>query len=205
LSFQSVPNCAVCTINYLISGHEAANVLNFQRAVGYDQSDITDLAALMDDWVNDEVLPLLDNDTSYTNVHVRGLTDINDLEADNNDSAGTGGDAGGTPLPNNVTLALKFNTGLSGRSARGRMFIVGLNTTMRTSTNEVTTTHGNNWVAALEQIPSKLSGSGWEHVVISRFSEGIARVEGMAIPIIQYSYTDLRMDTMRRRMTGATT
>lgn len=104
------------------------------------------------------------------------------------------------PNPNNATIALKRTSGLSGRSARGRIYWMGLAEGHTDGTNFVTTSSANNMVSWLENLDLAVAAEGVTPVIVSRFTEGAPRVEGITFPITDWSYSDTRVDTQRGRL-----
>lgn len=177
-----------------------ANVLKFAYAGGYDQAAIDALAVAMDIAVEAYWLPLCHPNLSYLNVTVKGLQDIIDMFAVEDTMAGPG-QSGGSPLPNNVTWAMRFTTGATGRSSRGRMFVCGLNSgVVDETTNTITEAHANNWVSALVQTAADAAIEGWQHCIVSRFTEGAARDQGTYRIVTGVGYHDRGLDSQRGRL-----
>lgn len=198
MAFQSVPNTAEAVINYTCAGKAIVNVLNFTRVAGYEQDDIDALAALVDDSVGNHFLPLMHQDCSYINTHVRGLESILDLEAVNGDSAGVGA-LTGQKMPNEVSFAISLRTGLTGRSARGRMFVPTVAASQLLDSNHITTAVADDWVDALEAVNVAALVSEWQLVVVSRFTLGAPRAVGVVNPVVTILYTDTLLDSQRNR------
>lgn len=198
MAFQSVPGVAEAVVVMTCNGATITNTFYFFQA-GYTQATIQDLADEVDGWVDVEYLPLLSSQLTYVEVNCRGLEDINDLEASSNTNAGVGGD-GDAPLPNNVALAVARKTGLTGRSARGRVFVPLNVGDLDTNENFVTNTAATNYVDALNALGVLTTAIDWEEVVVSRFTLGAARPFGITFSPVTYSVTDLRVDSQRGRL-----
>jgi len=201
MPFQSVPNCAVAEIVFSVNNVTVQNSPTFTHVGGaYDQSDVDLLSAAVDGWVSTEYLPLLSSTLSYVETHVRGLEDENDVESIDSTGAGVGGVAT-PPLPSNVAFCVRFTTGLTGRSARGRAFTPGVpNTILDADENFIGATFANNVVAAWEALPALLVSAGWSHVVVSRFTDNAPRTTGIFFPINGYSFSTRRVASQRQRL-----
>jgi len=200
LPFQSVPDCASATFTFVASGVEVVNRLTFARPGGYDQSAIDDLAAACDGAVASDWLNQINNATTYLGVTVKGLADIIDLFAFNNDNAGVGA-ATGNQQPNNVTWAIRFTTGATGRSARGRMFVIGLPANrIDVATQSILTTYANNWVDTVVNTEAAAAAAGWFHCIVSRFTEGAERDTGVYRLVTGVGYHDQLLDSQRGRL-----
>lgn len=103
-------------------------------------------------------------------------------------------------MPNNVTLAVKLLTGLSGRSARGRTYYVGLgegnvlgNFVVAPTTIAIQ--------AMFEALRTKIATvADVSLAVLSRQTGGVVRPQGVMYTVIQIALGDSRIDTQRRRL-----
>lgn len=200
--FQPVTNTAQATVINFLQGQTVVNTYYAQYDVGqYDQTALNLLAQAFNDWYSTELLQFLSVDLLYQRVEVRGLELQNDLTATNSDNAGTGGVAQGA-LPNNVSFCVSRRSGLTGRSARGRVYLPGLTVSSLPTANEstVTTVFRDNVVGALNAIPTYLTAINWVEVIVSRYSNGVQRPEGAWFEVTEYAATDLIIDTQRRRL-----
>lgn len=200
MAFQSAVQCASAAITFHRGSHQHINRLVFNSAVPYDQTMIDDLADALDTAVTTSWLPLIGNTLTYDFVHVRGLEFVNDLESIN--ANGTGLGLVSSPLlPANDTFVIKFSTGFIGRSARGRMYTVGMcEAQLQGDTNAVTTSYANGWVAAMQATALDVQAAGWLHVVLSRFANGAPRTTAQKLAVTNYSYTNLVVDSQRGRL-----
>lgn len=110
------------------------------------------------------------------------------------------GELGGDCAPNNVSLAIKFSTGLTGRSSRGRNFWP-LFIENELTNNRVDTARA----AAIVASYSDFIGDGTFYVgvfwgVLSRYHNNEPRGIGLCTPISAVSLTDTVVDSMRRRL-----
>lgn len=201
MAFQAVANCAEAYIEGLVNATTVGITPKFRHIAGaYTQADIDDLADALDDWFSTEVLPHSPSEASYVNTHVRGLASSLDLEADNNDGAGVGA-SGGENMPVNVSFVIKFATGLTGRSGRGRVYHWGMAATwLATNENTMDVSVADALVAAWDALDGYISPVGWEHVLVSRYASGAPRVTPLVMAITDYLYTDLQVDTRRKRL-----
>ena len=103
-------------------------------------------------------------------------------------------------LPNNVSVAMKWNTGLRGRSFRGRTFHVGLTESMVVG-NNVTTDTRTYLLSTYAGLLSVLDAQGWQLVVASKFQGNAPRTTGLATEILTVT-TDGVVDSQRRRLPG---
>jgi len=201
MAFVPAPNCAEAIINWDTPGGRNLNVCNFKFAGSYIQDDIDALAAAVDSAVGTDMLPLTSGDSAYVGTHVRGLAATVDLEALNVDSIGAGTAMGGG-LPTNASHCISLRTGLTGRSARGRFYTVGMATSAQASADAVSVTYSNAYIDALENMSAAAALEGWTFVVLSRQNNGIVLTTAVARPITTMLAVDLNIDSQRRRLAG---
>jgi len=199
MAFQSVPNCAEAVIEATLGGKPIFNVLNFFILGGYEQADINALGAAVDQAVGDSWLPIWPTNLDYVQTHVRGLMNSIDLENVSTSNAGPGTGTG-TALANNVAFCVTFRTGLTGRSARGRMYVGGIRAGYQATPTTFTSGIATDWVAAIGDVHAAAVLQGWTPVVVSRISGGIKRAEGIFNPIVSIDARNLDIDSQRGRL-----
>ena len=119
-----------------------------------------------------------------------------------------GGAAGsGGALPGNCTFCLTLQTGLAGRSQRGRIYLPGLSTgDLQAAPNQslVTAARANIYVASLNALVSQIAALSASHklVVTSYRTGGAWRSSGVNSLVLNAAYADLAVDSQRRRLPG---
>lgn len=202
MAFQSVPDTAEIGVLYTLNGVAVQNVFYAELAGGYTLADLAALANSMDSQIQGTWKAQQPVEAVYVRVEVRGLAVENDLIASNNSNAGPGVHAG-TPMPNNVTFAIKKTSGLTGRSARGRTYWIGIPEGELTAADEnfLNATYVGAVVNAVDSIRSSINGTPlWAPVLVSRFTGGVARDFGKTFPWVDSVAVDSRLDTQRGRM-----
>lgn len=202
MAFQSVPNTAEVVIEFLLNSVAFTNTFYAELPGPYDVTDLENLAAAMDLWVDTYLLPELGADTTYVRTTVRGLENIVDLEVINATNSGVGGVAV-QALPVNLAFCVKRETGLTGRSARGRVYLAGFGLTyLSANENFWDATDMVDVINALNEIDDVMLGVGWTEVVVSRYSNGAKRTTGVTFPVTTYVAVDYRVDSRRDRLPG---
>jgi len=199
MAFQTAPECAEAVIQATFGGKSVNNVLNFWFPGGYTQTDIDALANAVDGVVGTNGLPLYNNDVLYEDTLVRGLTDIVDMTAVDSTSTGAG-TAGTGIMPANVSFVVTLRTGFTGRSARGRLYMLPLDAGAFDDINEVSTTYANAAVAFVEAIIAAAALVGWTAVVLSRFSGGVKRTAATHLTITDVVARNRISDSQRHRL-----
>ncbi len=200
MAFQAVPNTAEVTVLYVQNLEIVGNVFHAKKATGYALADILALAANADGLVGTWLLPAMTQDCTYLRTEVRGLAVPNDLFALDATSTGPGAiaEAG---LPNSVTLSLKKGSGLTGRSARGRWYFVGMNVgALTTNENIFDAAQVLSKVSAVNNVRNGITATVWDAVIVSRVTNGVERSEGITFPWITVTAVDDKVDSQRRRL-----
>lgn len=115
---------------------------------------------------------------------------------------GTAFGSAGTPsLPNNVSFCVSFRTGLTGRSARGRNYFIGLveGAVVDSTVNAASIDAIVDGYEAVLALNSTLSH---EWVVVQRYSQGVLLPSGITRPINSVLAVNAIVDSQRRRLPG---
>lgn len=201
MAFQEVPNSAEVSILYSQNSETLANVFHATLSTGYDFADIVDLAEAVDQSVVDNLRPEMTQDCNYLRTEVRGLDEENDLFATVDTGTGPGAIAT-AGLPNSVTLSIKKESGRTGRSARGRWYVVGIPLgNLSSNENSFLSAEVTQWVAAVDEVRQDVQATQWAPVIVSRFTGGVARDFGVTFPWISSVAVNVFVDTQRRRLT----
>lgn len=204
MAFQPVVDTCEIDIIYTLNGVPAQNVLYAELPGGYVLGDLVALANQVDAQVHGTWKNQQSPEAVYVRTEVRGLAVENDLFTSDNSNAGAGLHAGAA-LPNNVTIALKKESGLTGRSARGRTYWIGVPQTQLVASDENTLNAA--YVAAVvAALDSQRTGivalASWLPVLVSRFSGGVPRTTGKTFSWVSTTNVDVIVDTQRGRMPG---
>jgi len=199
MTFVPAPDCAEAVIQATYGGVNIANVINFKKFGGYDQTAIDALAALVDVAVGDAYLGLLSNGVAYSGTTVRGLSDIIDLSGFNDAFAGPG-ELATAGLPANVTLCITLRTGFTGRSARGRFFAMPTVADQLSTPDAFVSTFGTQLVSFLTDLKAAALVLGWTMVIVSRFSNGVPRGTAIATPVTNIVARNNLTDSQRHRL-----
>lgn len=202
MAFQAVPETVEIDRIYTLNGVLVQNVYYAQLSGGYGQADIQALADKIDLVFPTTFVTEHPAEAIYVRTEVRGLADPNDIVAEQGLSNGPGTHPS-VALPNNVTFSIKKTSGLTGRTARGRTFWIGVPTNILQAANEnlVTGVWAAGVVADVDWIRTQIATVGlWEPVLVSRFLDKVKRPTGVTFPWTGTSNIDLQVDTHRGRM-----
>jgi len=199
MPFVAVPNCAEFIVRGVVDSQEVNNTFYGVHTTTFDLAMLEIAAGILSGIWHDDILPDLSSSYFFAGVHARGLRSTVDIETDYVADAGAGG-VGTGALPNNVALAIKRETGLAGRSARGRVYIGGIPFGERSSTNTINASFADNMVAGLNAIAPAWIAADWIEVIVSRVTNGVPNTPPISRAVTGYLYTDLTADSMRARL-----
>lgn len=199
--FTPFPNVAQVTLNFIEFDNTLVNVFHVMQSTPFDITGLQDLAGLFVDWHTAHIAPAqsssvglativakaLDSETAPAIEYTTGLPVV-------------GGQTTDPGLPANVTVAIKWTTGLRGRNYRGRTFFVGLCEGM-VSGNKVSESVVGALSLAYNALIDELVAENYTLVVASRWLNKTQRITGVSTPILLAS-VDEWVDSQRRRLTG---
>jgi len=201
MSFQAVPNTASFVVRYVENTTAlffGSNQLHFEAITPpiTDATLTTAVETLGEAW-NDNIMPLVSNALVFANVIGTDLSTSMAVQATY--PSATIGSVASPRQPGNVTIAIKFLTGATGRSRRGRLFWMGL-TEGQVAGNTVDGNLVADIVEAFGAVQDAMLAIGWQFVVVSRVQDGVTLTNGIPYPVTSVTVTDLRVDTMRGRL-----
>jgi len=203
MAFVPVENTAKIVIQGSVDGQEVDNDLYFRHTTGViTQADLQSLATQMATWQGGSYNPILNVAYHGRVVKARALDFSFGFIAEAS-TVGSDGGVSGEAAPNNVTMAVKFNTNFAGRSFRGRNYVPVM-TNSEITGNVIDSAFQAAVIAAYsELLPGGVSQPpGWEWVVVSLVTLGAPRVAGVFTGIVSVSVTDDIVDSQRRRLPG---
>jgi len=176
-------------------------VLHYEKSSGaWGPELFADLGAQLKAWWNTSIKPLVGAHCALTRIRMRDITTANSPIGDYSDGLPIVGTGSGSPPSNNVAWSIKKNSGLAGRSYRGRVYMLGMTESVITG-NLIDTGWGLNVIAAFNDALLLVGGdSDYGMVVVSKYSGGSPRVNGLATDVISFSAADYRVDTRRDRL-----
>lgn len=176
LDNQNVEN----TFHYHVTG-----TINFAKLNAMSTTYFSWVSAHLSDWpTNAQVLKTYLRDLTSQTGAVGEFTPLTPLV----------GTKVGTALPNNVTFSIKRDSQLAGRANRGRLFQIGITDTDRSDDNHIASSRANAWRDHLNTLlNSMISDNAAQEVILHRLLGTYTVIQG-------YTYSDLTIDAMRRRL-----
>lgn len=204
MPFQPVSNVVNVFVEYRMpSGALVGNSYNIlDEQAGVVSPRVDDLATLFQTWASTSpATASRSNEVTVVRVNARDLTTENGQVSDLVVSPPVAGAVVSPAMPAQVTLSVKLGTGLAGRSARGRLYHVGL-AEAQVGGDLVTGGAPAAILLAYTTLRTTLIAADFQWVVVQRQSNGVFLSEGVARVITQISLVDQRVDTQRRRLVG---
>lgn len=204
MAYQRVPETAEIRVIFEMMGAEVSCIFHAQKAGGYSQGDLDTLAGTIDANDGPAFAGIMSLHNSYVRTDVRGLDVENDLTASANAGAVVGS-LGASSMPRNIAFCVAQRSGLTGRSARGRVYIPGMDRNQIQTTNNasdyVTAAYAAAAVGVVEGLRADIENIGaWNAVIVSRYHEGVKRDEAVTFQWISSDYTSMKVATRRARL-----
>jgi len=199
MAFQPAPGIVEAEFRMVWDSQRVENVLHFASGQSDDPAAIETLAQdLRVSWQTN-MLPLQSNLVTLNSVYVRSLDSAIAPAYESFPANAQSGDVTNPSLPNNVSWTVKFTTGLTGRSGRGRNYVIGLCEAQVTA-NLLSQAQADAWVDAYNALFATAAADGWQPVVLSRVQAGVRLANAVGYAITGLGYSDRVVDSQRRRL-----
>jgi len=202
MAFIPVANTAQVRMQFLYDGQHCENVYHVENTGAWDVGGLQALGDGFIDWWDTELKAFAPDTVSLRQVVLRDLTTESGLAVERTTGLPLVGTNGSPALPNNVTVAVKWSTGLAGRSFRGRTYHIGMpeNSTVGNTVSASPLLDLQAAYDALIGVPPAVDAA-YSLVVVSLFHDNAPRVAGVTTPILDSSI-EPTIDSQRRRLPG---
>jgi len=201
MAFQPAPGCVAVHLRGTYFGQNIENTLYLKTLDAIVPASLPLIANGVNPWISSNWLGALPLNYMFRELYLRDLTTEDGSEYTSITHQGEpGGNA--TGLPGGSAFAVKFLTGRTGRSFRGRNFLPVPRE--QVTGNQVSPALANGIVGAyldFLSLAGTITGT-WEWVVLSRIASGVLRAVAEATPVESVSYSNLDVDSQRRRLSG---
>lgn len=200
MAFVPVLDCAMATLFYQSNdGSIAINRLFVATPNPTTIADLTEVTDALYDWWNANLKGATQSDWSLAGIQARDMSEAEGLlYIDENTYPVAGASSETVQQPAQVAYTVTLNTGLVGRSARGRVYGVGLPVSYQQG-NRLTDTARSNLQPIWNLLLSGLETAGHALQVVSFFEDGLPRAEGRALPVVSLNVR-FPLATQRRRL-----
>lgn len=195
MAFVAAPNIVHLAAVYTLQGQRCENTWHYLVTAAKDRAKLQAMATTHLNWFVAHV-GLYSNALGLELIYVRDLSSQSGQTLDFVPTSTTDGTRAAELLPNNVTLAIKRETGLAGRKNRGRIYWPGINSDEVTGTNTIIGGTGAALATALNTLLlAQFTDNGAVEVVYHRAT-------GTGTPVVGYTLADFFLDSQRRRLPG---
>lgn len=200
--FIPAPDCARLVMHYSIFGQSVNNIHYFWRNGGWDSGSLLEQAVEAAASWHTNIKPLLPTAATLVDITITDVAVEDSLQAITATSApGTSGAAAFETTGN--TFVIKFTTDHIGRSFRGRMYWPLLQVTQVNDGKLGSDALASVLVDAVSDFFADIeSVTGNPHVIVSYQNDCEWRDVAVSTPVQGYTYTDLNLDSQRRRLPG---
>ena len=203
MAFVPAVNVVQTNVRGLLASQRVENVLNWEFGGLPNPTAVAELADnVRAGWVS-HIIPVLT--AAYTLVEVYATDQTSQTGSSATSTAPTPvvGTLGGLPAANNVALCLSHRTTSRGRSARGRTYLPCVTANVTTDQNHVSASHAANVIAAWNDFLTEVqAASVVSFVIVSRFHNKVPRTTALVDIVVNTLFTDLVVDSQRRRLPG---
>jgi len=204
MPFIPAANTARVETVFSLLGQVVENVYHVEFSGEPSGSMLTDMCGTFKDWWVTNLKPLTVSALSLNAIKARDLTTEAGVGVEYVTGLPQVGSAAVTPLPNSVTLAVKWITGLSGRSRRGRTYHLGLTPGQLIDPNHIGSGPQADLTAAYNALVAAVEGAGANLVVASFYSGVIDKVPqpraAAVLTVIDSCTINTTVDNQRRRL-----
>lgn len=194
------PNTVKVCLRFLQNGQNTCQVYHVDVGQEPTVAILNTLGGLFKTWWNSYIRDFTHSGTSLQAVELYDVSSDDDDGVIYTTGLPLSGSAAAGPMPNNVSVATKLLTGLTGRSRRGRKFFAGLDAAyIAAGSQQITPALQTGLQTAFTQLITDLTEEAMVWVVNSIISNGVPRLVGLNTPIIG-TLTNVVLDSMRRRL-----
>ncbi len=202
MPFVPAPNIVMVEMRALRNGQRCENRVMVNNLAAVTPAALTDLANIAMGWWPNFYAPLLDQSVSLTEIVATDLTTQNGEQVTLTPAIPVAGELTTSPHPNEVSFCISLRSGARGRSSRGRFYWLSVNQSQMSSQNELTTAAADAMKSAVQGLINNYNDTH-AFVIVSYRNNNAPRPGGpVYFQVTSATYTDLIVDSMRRRKPG---
>jgi len=200
MPFVPMPNIVQVEIIGRKDGQNIENRIFVDVLAAPSSADVISLADTVGVWMTSSYKTILPSSVQLLQATA---TDMSVAEGFQHTTAASVAGTKEGPLPNECSMALSLRSDQRGRSARGRLYILGLPGNDRATENTMSGPWLSDAIAAGNALRTAITGLGFVWVVVSLVSNKVPRPGGpVYFPITTVLFTDNVIDSQRRRKPG---
>jgi len=198
---QDVTNTVAIEIRFFLGAANAQNTLHALCTTTPGLSDLEDLGAVVDAWIETQWAPISSEDWQCTEIVLTSLDSITGPRRSIPISPAVPGEVADDAMPANVTIAVKADIGRRGRGTSGRVFWVGL-AESQVNGNQLESATATAIVAALEDLRTSVEGlTNFDGLCVPHLTVNHIQPDPASSDVIaQFVLTNLYMDSQKDRL-----
>lgn len=203
--FIPAANVVRVALRFSVAGNDAFNILHINNGSPATSGNLTTIAGIFQTWWSSTYRFYVSDQCNFIGATLTALDSPGSPFLVYSNSGTLSGDLHFAALPPQVTVAVSFATGLSGRSYRGRAYMIGLCVALGMTGGVLGVGPQTDIRALWENLRSALASAG-KPLCIASFYSGIDS-DGKKIPRASAVVTNVsavavhpRIDTQRRRL-----
>jgi len=181
------------------SGIVAQNVFYLATASAPTETDLSEIGGVFDDWLTESLQDVYTPNWTATGVALRAMNEAEGIETFYDTAFPKPGLADSSANPNQVSYTVTWNTGLVGRSARGRSYGVGVPFSYVLNQVRLTDAGQAQLQGRWANLITIAEAAGHALQVVSFVEGGVPRTEGRKLPVVA-SNVRFPLATQRRRL-----
>jgi hypothetical protein len=168
-----------------------------------EMSDLVDLAI---NWWDSAASVQMSSTVALTEVVATDMSTLNGIQISAAPGTPVTGVDNSGAKPNEVSFCVSLRTGNRGRSARGRLYWLAITNDQMQDANNMKSAKANDIIGACNVLREDIATAGWQWSIVSYRTNNAPRPGGpVYFPITTCIYTDLLVDSMKRRKPGVGT
>lgn len=204
--FIPIDKCIRVELIYKNGPLVAENVIYFDCSFAPAVTDLPALAStIITEWSNN-LRAKISNNWSLTSVKITSMQSAIAPMLEYTTGLPLAGSNNTPAAPPNVTICISFKTGMSGRSARGRVYHIGIGANVVSHQGAVTPATADlirtGWANFITAVVWSGTSPELIHCVASFRTNKQWRDQGVKYEVTSYTLADYNADSMRRRLPG---
>lgn len=202
MAFVPAPNIVEVEWRAIRFGQRIENRVMVDMLAVPNLGTMNTLADLVIDWLTAHYCHIIDASIAFTELVLTDQSTITGLQI-TRDITGISGTFAGAPKPNAVSLCMSLRSGRRGRSARGRMYLLGLSQDMFLDANTVLSAFATQAIVGVQALVNALGTAGTPMVIVSYRSANAPRPGGPVYFVVEgVELVDNVVDSQKRRKPG---
>lgn len=184
MAFIPTLACIQARIKYQhVSGILAENVVYHATSGAPSLADLTAINSEYVDWIPEALATVTGNQWNMLGVALRAMNEEEGLEMNDPTGFPVDGVDGSPQAPLSISYSVTLNTGLVGRSARGRLYGVGLTNPGILNGTRITDAYRSVLQGVWTSWVTRFDTAGYAPQVVSFVDAGVPRAAGRMLPI----------------------